>query len=106
MTRVLRVDLAVAADRGRRVGRADGELLEDVLLLRAALIDRVEVAVLAVRIDDARCIDHEGVDAPLEALRMVADAGDVAVRVARAALGIRVLIAPLDVEALVELRDV
>src|SRR4029079_11925992 len=80
---VLRVDLAVVADRRRRVRRAEGELLEDLLLQRAALVQREEPAVLAVRVDDAVGVDDERVDAPLEAERMVADAGDVVVRVTR-----------------------
>lgn len=102
---VLRVDPAVAADRRRGVGGAEGELLEDLLLQRAALVDGEKVAVFAVRIDDAVAVDDEGVDAPLEAERVIADAGDVAEGVAGAAQGIGVLIAPLDVEVVIELRD-
>src|SRR5258706_10673123 len=92
---VLRVDLAVAADRRRGVGRAEGELLEDLLLQRAALVESEQVSVFAVRKDDAVTVDDEGVDAPLEAVRVIADAGDVAELVAGAGQRVGVLIAPL-----------
>src|SRR6266581_3903649 len=96
VTRVLRVDLAVAADRRRRVGRTEGQLLEDVVTQRSGRQDGVEISILAVRVNRAVAVGDEGVDAPLESHRVVAHAGHVAVRIARAAQMVGVLKAPLD----------
>src|SRR5919204_4178178 len=63
---VLGVDLPVAGERQRCVRGAERESQEDVLLQCSALIDRVEVAVFAVRVNDAVRVDRGRVDAPLE----------------------------------------
>src|ERR1051326_121974 len=105
MSGVLRIDAAGVVDRRRRVRGAESELLEEALLQRAALVDRVEIAVFAVRVDHAVRVDDEGIHAPLESFRVIAHARHVAVRVARAAQRVRVLEAPLDAEVRIELRD-
>src|SRR5436853_3337514 len=67
MAGVLRVDLAIRAERGRRVGRAQRQLLEDFLAQSASVIDGKQVAIFAVGIDQALRINRKLVDAPLEA---------------------------------------
>src|SRR5262249_51009494 len=70
-TVVLGVQLAVGSDGERRVRRPDCFLQKLPLLLGAALVDRVDVAVLAVVVDDSISVDRGRVDAPLEAVEMV-----------------------------------
>src|SRR5436305_9168075 len=106
MAGVLGVDLAVGADRQRRVGGTDGELEEEVLAQGAVGTDDVEVAVLAVVVDVAALVDRRSIDAELEARRMIVDAGDVAAGVAVAANGVQVVPARSDLEILVEAGDV
>src|ERR1700720_625380 len=68
---VLGEDLAVRTDGDRRVGGADREVQEKRAGAQAAaLVDDVEVAVLAVGVDHAVAVDRRRVDAPLEAVRM------------------------------------
>ena len=96
MTRVLSVDLAVSPDGGWRVGRAEGELLEDLLLQSPTLIDGKEITVLVVRINSAVRVYGHGVDTPLKAVRMIINARHVTRGVAAATQRIRVLKSPLD----------
>src|SRR5256885_15022882 len=98
MPGVLRVDAAVRADRQWRVAGAEGELQEDALLDRPSLRDRVEEAVLAVRVDGAVGVDGGRVHAPLEAADLRGDAADAAVRPAAGGLCGRVPRLHLDVE--------
>src|SRR5215831_7358685 len=108
---VLRIDLPVWADRKRRVRRAESLIEEDVRPQRPTLIDRVQIAVFAVGIHDAVDVDHWSIDAPLEpdvrplSAGGVWNAGERVVRVSRAALVVRVLELPLDVQAGIELGD-
>src|SRR5947209_10419586 len=81
---VLGEDLAVAADRRRGVGGAQGELLEEVVADGASLEDGICVAVLAVDEDSAVTGDRHHVDAELEAVRVIADAAHVPAGVAGA----------------------
>src|SRR5580704_15415542 len=92
---VLGIDFSVPAKRSRSVGCADGELLEDFLLQDSALTDCVQVAVFAVGVHRSVPIHYWSVDAPLEAMGMIGDAGQRTIRVSCTALGIRVLKAPL-----------
>ena len=105
MAIVLRIDPAVVVQRGRSISGANGELLEDVLNQDTSLPDGVEIAILAVGIDSAICVHHGRIDAPFKAVRMVGNAGQTAVSIAGAALGVGVLEAPLNVEVGVELRN-
>src|SRR5260370_585896 len=100
---VLRVDPPFGIHRGRRIGGADGELLEDALQEDAALPNGIEVAVFAVGIDHAISVHDSGVHAPLEAVGMVRLATQRAVRVPGAALRVGVLETPLDVQIGIEL---
>src|SRR5436305_9283816 len=105
VTIVLGVDLAVGSDRQRRVGGAHRAVKKEVLAQGPVGTDDVKVAVLAVVVDVAEAVDRRGVDAELEADRVVVDAGDVAAGVAGAAQRIQVLPARLDVQVLVEPGD-
>src|SRR5260370_40221736 len=67
---ILRVNLPVRTKRCGGVGRSEVQLLEDSLLESATLVDSVQEAVLAVRVDDAVDVDYRGVHTPLEAVRM------------------------------------
>ena len=71
---ILRVYLSVPAERGRSVGRADCQLLEDLFLQRAIRVDRVHITVFAIRVDDPVRIYCRSVYAPLESSRLVTDA--------------------------------
>src|SRR5258708_18673105 len=102
---VLRVDLAVPTQRGWSVGRAEGQLLEEFLPQRSPLVDGVEVAVFTVCVHDAIGVNHRRVDAPLERVGVVGDAGDGSVRIPGAALRVGVLEAPLDRQVRAELGD-
>jgi hypothetical protein len=70
-TVVLGVQLAVGGDGERRIRRTDCLLQKHPLFLRAALVDRVDEAVLAVVIDHPVSVDRGRVDAPLEAVGVV-----------------------------------
>src|ERR1700722_11887677 len=102
---VLRIDLSVGAEGGRRVRAADGGLLQDLVRDRAALRDRVEPAVLAVDVDGPARVDRRRVHAPLERMGMVGDARDGAAGVPRAALLVGRLALPLRLQGRRELRD-
>src|SRR5206468_9925794 len=82
---VLRVDPPVRPDRERRVGGPDRELREH-LVDDHTVEDLVEVAVLAVGVDDPVHVHRRRVDTPLEAEGMVGNARQRAVLVARAGL--------------------
>src|SRR2546425_7548848 len=103
MAGVLRVNFSVAAQRRRRVGRAQRQLLEDLLLQTSALADRVQVAVLAVGVYYSVRVNRRSIDAPLEAIRVVRNAGYRAVRISRAAQRVGVLEGPLDGKVRAEL---
>src|SRR3989442_1961158 len=66
VSEVLRIDLSIVAEGERRVGRSECEAQELALLQGAIGIDRVEVAVLAIRVHDAVGVNRRRVDAPLE----------------------------------------
>ena len=87
---VLRVDPAGGVDRKRGVGRPNRPIQEDFLLQRPVPADGVEEAIFAVGVDDARGVDRRLVDAPLEAVGMIRDTGDRAVRVPLTAQGVGV----------------
>src|SRR5262249_49422972 len=105
MACILRVDLSLTAKRGRRVSGAQRQMLKDFLLEGTALADRVEVAVFTVGVDHSVRIDQSSVDTPLEAIRVIRDAGYRAVRISRAALRVGVLESPLDGQIWAELCD-
>src|SRR5947209_8097065 len=58
---VLRIDSAFTVQRSRRIGCTDCQLLEDLLQQAAALSDGIQIAVLAVGIDNAVGIYHRRV---------------------------------------------
>src|SRR5712691_3839013 len=95
---VLGVDLPVGPDRQGGVGRPDGELGQDLVHQDAVAVDLVEVAVLAVREYGADAVHGGRVDAPLEPEGMVRDARDRPVAVARTAVRVGVLPAPVDLQ--------
>ena len=97
MAGILRVDLAISSQGSGSICGAKRELLEDLLLQRAALIDRKQIAIFAIGKDDSIRINHWSVDAPLEAERMIRYARYGAVRISPAALSVGVLEAPLDI---------
>src|SRR4029078_4183277 len=96
---------AAAPARRRGVGGAHRELLEEVVAEDSSLEDGVRVAVLAVGEDGAITVDRHAVDTPFEAVRVIADAGHAAVRVAGATLAVGVLPLPLDAHRRAELGD-
>src|ERR1051326_7973160 len=102
---VLRVDSSVVVHGCGRISRTDGKLLEDVLNKGPSLSDSVEISVFTVGIDHAICINHGRVHAPLKTVRVVRNTGQAAVRIARAALGVGVLEAPLNVHVGIQLRN-
>ena len=102
---VLCIYLSVGPDGQRCVRRAERKLQELFLLERAALIDGEDVAVLAVGVNHPVTIYAEGVDAPLEAVRVIINARHRPIRLPRATERVRVLEFPLDVHVVVELRD-
>src|SRR5258707_15760826 len=106
MSGVLRVQPAVGTDRDRRIAGAESQLQEVCVLEEAALGDRVKIAVLAVRVDRAGDVDGRRVDAPFEAVRLLVDAEDVAVRTAAGRRRIRALELPFLLQSRIELRDV
>src|SRR4051812_9854647 len=96
MTRILGIDFSVVPERGWRVGGTESELLKDLLLQRAALVDGEEVAIFAIRIDDPIGVDRGGVDTPFETERMIRDARNRSIWIPGAALGVRIFILPLN----------
>src|SRR5262245_13491046 len=102
---VLRVYLSIGTDRHRRVSRAYRELQESLLPERAALIDRKNVTVLAVGVYNAVAIYAERVHAPLEAVWMIINASDRAIRLASTTERVCVLELPFHPEIGVELSD-
>src|SRR5262245_12263344 len=108
---VLRVNTPVWSDRQWCVRGAEREIEKDLRFEQSALVDGVEISVLAVCVDHAMSVDHRSVDAPFEAdirpLRAggVRNTGDGAVGVGRAALAVRALELPLDAQVWIELRD-
>src|SRR5262249_23829685 len=81
------------------------ELQESLLPERSALIDREDVTVLAVGVYNAVAIYAECVHAPLEAVWMIINAGDRAVRLASATERVCVLELPFYPEIGIELSD-
>src|SRR5262249_47882862 len=102
---VLRIYLSVRTDGHRRVSRAYRELQKSLLLERAALIDRKDVTVLAVGVSNAVAIYAECIHAPLEAVWMIINASDRAVRLASATERVCVLELPFYPEIGIELSD-
>src|SRR5260370_7050800 len=100
---VLRVNLSICANRNGSVGGTERELLEDLLLEGAPLVDCEKVAILAIAVDDAVCVDGRSVDTPLERVGMIGDAGDGPIRFAAAAQRVGVLKPPLDLQLGAEL---
>ena len=86
---VLRVDLRVSADGERRVCRTEGQVQEQLLAETSVGIDRIEVAIFTVGVDNAIRVDRGGVDAPLEPARMVVLAHEIAVVLVLAAQRVR-----------------
>src|SRR6266536_3266969 len=84
---ILRVDSAGAVDGRRGVGCAERKLLENSRHADRSLRNLEKIAVFAVGVQRSVRIDDETVDAPFEAVRMIADAGDVSIRIPRAAQG-------------------
>src|SRR3989442_847228 len=96
MAGVLRVNFPVAAQRCRRVSRAQLQLLEDLLLQGPTLVDREQVTVLAVSVYHSVRVNRRSIDAPLEAIVVVRNAGYRAVRISLAAQRVGVLECQLD----------
>ena len=103
---VLRQDPAVVGEGDRRVGGAEGDIEEEVIAQRAIRVNDVNAAVLAVDVDVVLAVDRRGVDAPLETMRVIGDAGHVTLGITDAALGVGVLKVPLRLQVAVELGDV
>ena len=95
MAGVLAVDAPGCIDRCRRVGGAQRKLLEETLLKRPALANRVQVAVLTIGVDHAVDIDYWGIHTPLEMVWMVGNTTDGSVLLARTTHGVGVLEHPL-----------
>src|SRR5262249_46480146 len=104
MSGVLRVNLAVGAERGWGIGRFERQLLEEPLVQGAPLIEHVEVAVFTIRVYQSVLVDDIGIDAPLETMRMIGNASEAAIGIARATLRIGVFELPLHGEVRAELR--
>src|SRR5438270_11847631 len=98
MSVVLRIELAVAANRSGRVSRANGQLLEDFLLQCAIRVDGEEIAVLAVGVGDAVRVNRRRIDAPLKAVRVIAHASHCTLWLACTTARARVMVLRLDVE--------
>src|SRR5262245_18042495 len=96
MAVILRVNLSIAANRRRRVGGADSQLLEDLLSQGSIGVDREEISVFAVRVGDPIAVDGRGVYAPFETRRMIADTRHAVIRIAGATKCVRVLERPFD----------
>src|SRR3989449_5442870 len=106
VSEVLRIDLSIVAEGERRVGRSECEAQELALLQGAIGIDRVEVAVLAIRVHDAVRVNRRRIDAPLETPGVIVAALQVTEVVEPAAECIRVLEFPLGRKIRVKSRDV
>src|ERR1051326_6062616 len=103
---VLRVYPSVGPDGYRCISRAQRKLEKLFLLERAVLIDGEDVAVLAVRVNHSVTIYAESIDTPLEPMRVIINARHRPIRLARATERVSVLVSPLDVHVVIELRDV
>ena len=79
--------------------------MKDLLLQRAALVNRKQVSVFTVRINNAVGVNRRAVDTPFESVGMIRDAGDRPVGVSCAAQGVCVLELPLDPQSWAELSD-
>src|SRR3954452_22175594 len=101
MSRILGINSSVESDRGWRVSRSEGELLEDLLLQRAIGIDRIEVSIFAVSVDDPVGVDGHRIDAPFKAGWMIADTRNRAVWLASATQLVCILETPLNVQILI-----
>src|SRR5438552_9511873 len=106
VSEVLCIDLSIVAEGERRVGRSECEAQELALLQGAIGIDRVEVAVLAIRVHDAVRVNRRRVDAPLKTAGVIVATLQVTEVVKPAAECIRVLELPLGRKIRVESRDV
>ena len=71
VTCILRVDPSVSGDGGWCIRRPHGQLLEDLLLQSPTLVDGIEVAVLAISVDNPVSIRGHTIDAPLKAIRVI-----------------------------------
>ena len=103
MTEVLGVDLSIRADRHRGISRADGQLEKPLLLQRSALVDRKDIAILAIGIYNAVGIYAESIHTPFETVGMIVHACDRAVRLPSATQRVGVLKLPFGREARTEL---
>ena len=72
---LLDVDLTVTTKHSRGVSREKRDLQKEPCIQSAALIDRINVTVFGVGIDDTVCVNCYTVDAPLEAERLVVSWG-------------------------------
>src|SRR5215813_12141005 len=68
---VLGIDLPIAAQGSRCVGRAQGPLLKDILLECAALVDRIEIAILTVLINYSITVNHMGINKAFEGVGVI-----------------------------------
>src|SRR5215472_17545651 len=102
---VLRIELSIRSQGSGCVSRSQSFLLKDLLFQSPALIDRIHVAVFAVRVDYSILINDRGIDAPLESMRVVRNTCDCSVRIASAAKGVGALEAPFDVQVMIQLAD-
>src|SRR5258708_113517 len=102
---VLGVNPSRAVQGRGSIGRAKGELLEDLLNQDTSLANRVKISIFAVGVDRSVRVHHGGIHAPFKSVGMVGNAGDGPIGIASAALRILVLEAPLDVEVGIELSD-
>src|SRR5436853_1240903 len=111
MSGVLRVKPSIWSDRERGV-RGSKREIQEVDAARVAedagvsLRDDIEVSFFAVGVDIAVRIHGGHVDAPLESVGVIGDAGQRAVWVAMTALRIGALEPPLHVHVGIELRYV
>jgi hypothetical protein len=71
----------------------------------ASLANGVKIAVFTIGINHTVGVNHSRVHAPFKTVRMVGNAGDRPIGIARATLGVGVLKIPFDVEVGVKLRN-
>src|SRR5215472_6947071 len=114
VSRVLRVDLPVAADRKGRVCRAEGELQKEPLHPRRVHVedtgvsrrDHVGVSIFALHVHLLLRVDNRSIDAPFEAVRVIGNTTQLPVRLASAAVCFNAMKLPLRHQIGVELGDV
>src|SRR5258708_23212426 len=73
---VLGVNPSRAVQGRGSIGRAKGELLEDLLNQDTSLANPVKISIFAVGVDRSVRFHHGGIPAPFKSVGMVVNAGD------------------------------